>query len=64
MNCWEFKNCPSARQENCPAYPSRGIECWRVTGTQCGGVEQGDMKTKIAKCRECDYFNSGHCKKV
>jgi methyl-accepting chemotaxis protein len=63
MNCWEMKNCPTDRRDNCPAYPDRGPECWKVTGTMCGGAEQGDMTKKIEKCRECNYYQSPHCKK-
>ena len=64
MNCWESKNCPTDRQNGCPAYPNRGTECWKVTGTMCGGVEQGDMGSKIAKCRECNYYQSDDCEKL
>ena len=55
MDCWEFKNCP--------AYPGSGNECWKVTGTMCGGVEQEDVENKIQKCRQCEYYQSPDCKK-
>jgi hypothetical protein len=32
-----------------------------VTGTMCGGVEQGDLHTKIDKCRHCDFYKSDDC---
>ncbi len=61
MNCWEFKKCPPERRDSCPAYPDRGRDCWRVTGTMCGGVKQADLHTKLEKCRECTYYQSGYC---
>lgn len=63
MNCWEHRSCPTDRRDSCPAYPGRGTECWKVTGTMCGGVEQGDMTAKITKCRACSYYQSNDCKK-
>ena len=62
--CWEFKKCNPERKNTCPAYPNRGNDCWRVTGTKCGGVEQGDVHSKLAMCRKCDYYNSGECQKA
>lgn len=63
MTCWEIKNCPNERRDSCPAYPNRGNECWLVTGTMCGGVEQGDRFSKMAKCKECDFYQSSDCKR-
>ena len=61
MNCWEFKNCGRDKDGSCPAYPDKGLDCWKVTGTMCGGVEQGDISTKIASCKACDfYINHAH----
>ena len=56
VTCWEVKNCPDARRENCPAYPDAGAECWMVTGTLCGGEEQGSFHEKLANCKQCEVY--------
>ena len=57
INCWEFKGCPEERQKTCPAHINQdGRKCWLVTGTMCGGVQQGTIRDKLAKCHECDFF--------
>ena len=60
--CWDMKNCPTDRRESCPAYPNTGNKCWMVTGTMCGGNEQGSYHEKISKCKACDVYvlNTGH----
>ena len=61
MNCWEFKNCPQETYENCPAYPDRGLDCWKVTGTKCdkGKYEMATLKEKIEFCRyKCDFYKT------
>ena len=57
MNCWEFKKCPEDRKKQCPAFPGRGLDCWKVTGTMCMGIEQGTTALKIAFCRSCNFYN-------
>jgi methyl-accepting chemotaxis protein len=54
--CWEYKKCGKDKDGACPAYPNNGLDCWRVTGTLCDGTEQGSFKEKIAKCRECGFY--------
>lgn len=58
MNCWEFKNCPEDTHKACPAYPARGLDCWKVTGTKCekGKMEKATVHEKIAYCRECGFY--------
>jgi len=56
VKCWEMKNCPPERRDNCPAYPDQGNACWTVTGTMCGGKEQGSYHEKIENCRKCDVY--------
>ncbi|MCL6472466.1 MAG: hypothetical protein K6T91_06590 [Firmicutes bacterium] len=56
VNCWEYKNCGRNKDGGCPAYPKRGMECWRISGTMCGGVVQGTFAQKLASCMECDYY--------
>ncbi len=54
--CWEVMNCPAKRRKSCPAYPEHGGDCWMVTGTQCGGTEQGTYRDKMANCRKCETY--------
>ncbi len=62
--CWEVKNCPESRRVSCPAYPNNGGDCWMVTGTQCGGSEQGTYREKMASCRQCDTYKLAHDKEA
>ncbi len=55
VNCWQYKKC--GREKECPAYPDHGRNCFAVTGSWCGGVEQGSCAEKIQKCREtCAFY--------
>lgn len=56
VTCWDIKECPSDRRDSCPAYPNTGGQCWMVTGTLCGGSEQGTYHEKMAKCRKCNVY--------
>ncbi len=60
INCWEFKKCPQATFEKCAAYPDRGRDCWKITGTKCekGLIEKKNIAEKIIYCRKCDFFSS------
>ena len=52
--CWEHVKC--GRQEQCPAYPNRGFDCWNVAGTWCRGEKQGSYEQKVERCRrQCEY---------
>nr|MBF0223197.1 CZB domain-containing protein [Desulfobulbaceae bacterium] len=62
VTCWEMKDCPTSRRNSCPAYPDSGGDCWMVTGTQCGGKEQGTYQDKMAACRKCDVYKAAHQK--
>lgn len=54
-NCWEEVGC--GRQNECPAYPDKGRNCFAVTATMCRGEKQGSYDEKITKCREvCDFY--------
>lgn len=33
-----------------------GRYCWRVAGTMCGGIIQGDWATKIKDCEACKFY--------
>lgn len=54
--CWDVKDCPTDRRDNCPAYPNEGSKCWMVTGTMCGGSQQGSFIHKMQKCKACNVY--------
>ncbi len=58
MNCWEFRHCPEKTFTTCPAYPSKGLDCWKITGTKCdaGRIEKHTIDEKILFCRKCEFF--------
>lgn len=59
MNCWDFRHCPEPVRTSCPAYPDKGTDCWKTTGTKCdsGRIEKATLAEKIAFCRTCDFYN-------
>lgn len=59
MNCWELKECSERTYQACPAYPHRGADCWKVTGTKCekGTIEKTTSLEKIGHCRACNYYS-------
>ncbi|MEW6218320.1 MAG: methyl-accepting chemotaxis protein [Thermodesulfobacteriota bacterium] len=60
VQCWSIKNCPPERRDGCPAYPRHGDSCWMVTGTLCGGKEQGSFHDKISNCQRCEVYLKVH----
>lgn len=58
VNCWEFKKCPEETRSRCPAHPTRGQDCWKVTGTKCerGLIEKKTLAEKILYCQSCGFF--------
>ncbi len=60
MNCWEFIKCPEHTHQACPAYPDKGSDCWRVTGTKCaqGRIEKATSIEKIEHCRSCGFYKT------
>lgn len=58
MDCWDFMRCGENTYQRCPAYPNRGRECWKVTGTKCDGgrMEMKNIYEKIEHCRGCGYY--------
>lgn len=57
INCWDVMNCPPERSAMCPAYQSSEKRCWVISGTWCGGVQQGDAESKRHNCMNCRFFN-------
>lgn len=58
MNCWEKMWCSAEVRGKCRAYPDHGKDCWKVTGTMCGGgaIKAKTITEKINYCRGCDYY--------
>lgn len=58
MNCWEVIKCKRSIRKHCSAYPDRGKDCWKITGTTCKGglVEKASLIEKLRYCRTCDFF--------
>lgn len=55
MNCWDHLKCN--REQECPAYPDNGRNCFAVTSTLCRGETQGDYDEKISQCRKvCAFY--------
>ncbi|KNZ69210.1 methyl-accepting chemotaxis sensory transducer [Thermincola ferriacetica] len=55
-NCWDIMNCSMEVRGKCPAYKSNEKCCWLISGTWCGGVQQGDAKSKRHRCMNCEAF--------
>ncbi|MBI5189786.1 MAG: hypothetical protein HZA22_03805 [Nitrospirae bacterium] len=58
MDCWDFMKCDPGANGGCPAYPEKGRECWKVTGTKCDGgkQEKASRVEKIVHCSKCGYY--------
>ncbi len=60
MNCWDFMKCGQTTFQACPAYPDKGLDCWKVTGTKCakGTIEKATAAEKIVHCRDCNFYKT------
>jgi hypothetical protein len=58
MNCWEALKCAETTYKKCPAYPKKGLDCWKVTGTMCnqGKQSKASAAEKIEYCRSCSFY--------
>lgn len=58
MDCWIFMQCRPEVFKTCPAYPEKGMDCWKVTGTKCdkGTLEKKTSLEKIEHCRKCQFY--------
>ena len=57
--CWELRECPEDRREQCPAWEFQAGElCWFINGTICEGHVQTSWKEKMESCRACKVFAS------
>ena len=43
----------------CPAYPDHGRDCYYIKGTLCWSDTVGkvNIKKKVERCLECDFYN-------
>lgn len=55
-SCWDLMNCKLENRRKCPAFKSEEKRCWLIEGTWCGGVVQGDAKSKRKRCMRCKAF--------
>jgi PAS domain S-box-containing protein len=53
VKCWELFQC---KQDGCPAYESRNLNCWLFPGTHCRDEFQGKFIDKIEMCIDCEPF--------
>ncbi len=51
IKCWEFFECDVTE---CPAYMSKELWCWLISGTHCRDEIQGKFLEKIEMCIECE----------
>jgi hypothetical protein len=55
----ELGLCPASTEERLDGsnHGARaGRTCWFVAGTLCGGTVQGVFATKLANCRNCEFY--------
>ncbi len=55
-SCHEVMNCNLELRKKCPAFNSEEKRCWLIPNTWCGGVQQGDVKSKRHRCMNCNAF--------
>ncbi|MCP4630374.1 MAG: methyl-accepting chemotaxis protein [bacterium] len=55
----ELGICPAATDAVHDGYNSgdnSGRYCWKIAGTLCGGVVQGEFAAKALNCQKCDFY--------
>ena len=56
-DCWEVRQCPEDKRQNCPAWEFRcGQLCWFINGTICNGETQDSWQKKMKMCKQCEVF--------
>ncbi|MBI5142298.1 MAG: hypothetical protein HZA20_08930 [Nitrospirae bacterium] len=52
--------CDFDTMRKCPAYPQKGLDCWKVTGTRCdkGIMAMATQERKILHCRNCGFYKT------
>lgn len=57
--CWDVKDCPDERRENCPSWEFKSGEmCWFINGTICSGSVHQNWKDKMKICKTCKVYAS------
>ncbi len=54
--CWDILNCPTGSRQQCPAFNAEEDRCWRISGTWCKGLKQGDARSKLKNCMTCQAY--------
>jgi len=55
VRCWELFTC---NRKECPAYKSRNLKCWLLSGTFCRDEVQGKFIEKMDMCFGCRVFRT------
>lgn len=53
LKCWEVFNCNKVK---CPAYMSKNLWCWLISGTYCRNEIQGKFLEKMEICLACEVL--------
>jgi diguanylate cyclase (GGDEF)-like protein/PAS domain S-box-containing protein len=53
LKCWEVFEC---QEKDCPAYKSKGFNCWLIAGNHCYKQIEGKFLEKLEICLECEVF--------
>jgi hypothetical protein len=53
VKCWEVLEC---HEEDCPAFETKELRCWLVSGTHCRQAIQGKFLEKMEMCLACEPF--------
>lgn len=53
VKCWQVFRCG---MKQCPAYRSRNLNCWLISGTCCRDALQGKFIDKLEMCIDCTVF--------
>ncbi len=53
VKCWEIFTC---NRTECPAYMSKDLRCWLISGACCRDEIQGKFLEKMEVCLKCDVF--------
>lgn len=57
VKCWEVLEC---QEKACPAYNSRNVRCWLISGTHCRSEIHGNFLDKIELCIGCKVFTMNY----
>ncbi|MEW6584802.1 MAG: PAS domain S-box protein [Nitrospirota bacterium] len=55
VKCWEVFNCDKTE---CPAYKSKNLKCWLLSGTHCRNEIQGKFIEKLELCLGCKVLRA------